>query len=212
MGSSRKVTVGYKYYVGMHMALCHGPIDKLIRIRVGGNKAWVGNHTGGALTIDKPGLFGGEKREGGVSGQVDIEMGAPTQGQNSYLASKLGADLLPAFRGVCCAVLRQVYIGLNPYLKDWAWFCQRVFVRSGGAEQWYPAKAAINSYGVEDHVLPVYEEKTAFLSNYTIAVPIGSLPDVYYVDGFGITHDPTKQKAGVAWAVWNGSIGDWTVG
>jgi hypothetical protein len=152
-GSSKKVTVGYKYFVGMHMALCHGPVDKLVRIMVGGKKAWVGENTGGALTIDKPDLFGGEKREGGVTGQVDIEMGGPTQGQNSYLAAKLGADLLPAFRGACCAVLRQVYIGLNPYLKDWSWLVQRIHTRKNGEVQWYDAKAEIGYY-FEDDIVP----------------------------------------------------------
>lgn len=149
-GSSKKVTVGYKYYVGMHMALCHGPVDKLVRIRVGGKKAWVGENGGGALSINKPDLFGGEKREGGVSGQVDIEMGGPSQGQNSYLAAKLGADLLPAFRGVCCAVLRQVYIGLNPYMKDWGWLLQRIHKRQNGQPQWYDEKAEIGYYFVDD--------------------------------------------------------------
>ncbi len=142
-GSSKKVTVGYKYYVGIHMALCHGPADKLVRIRVGGKTTWAGNHTGGPLTINKPDLFGGENREGGVSGQIDIEMGAPTQDQNSYLAAKLGASLLPAFRGVCCAVLRQVYIGLNPYIKDWGWLLQRVNVKANGEPQWYDYRAMI---------------------------------------------------------------------
>jgi len=142
-GSSKKVTVGYKYYVGMHMALCHGPVDKLVRIRVGGKDAWIGTNTGGALTVNKPDLFGGEKREGGVSGQVDIELGGPTQGQNSYLATRLGAALLPAFRGVCCAVLRQVYVGLNPYLKDWGWLVQRIHKTKNGETQWYDIKSEI---------------------------------------------------------------------
>lgn len=149
-GSSKKVTVGYKYYVGMHMALCHGPVDKLVRIRVGGKKAWVGENGGGALSINKPDLFGGEKREGGVSGQVDIEMGGPAQGQNGYLATKLGSSLLPAFRGVCCAVLRQVYIGLNPYMKDWGWLLQRIHKRQNGQPQWYDEKAEIGYYFVDD--------------------------------------------------------------
>ncbi|MDO9584738.1 MAG: phage tail protein [Desulfomicrobium sp.] len=142
-GGSKKVTVGYKYYVGMHMALCHGPVDKLVRIRVGGKDAWIGTNTGGALTINKPDLFGGEKREGGVSGQVDIELGGTSQGQNSYLASKLGSSLLPAFRGVCCAVLRQVYVGLNPYLKDWGWLVQRIHKTKNGETQWYDIKSEI---------------------------------------------------------------------
>lgn len=205
-GSSKKVTAGYKYYVGMHKALCHGPVDKLVRIRVGGNQAWVGDNKGGALYIDKAGLFGGEKREGGVSGQVDIEMGAPDQGQNSYLASRLGASLLPAFRGVCCAVLRQVYIGLNPYLKDWGWMVQRVLTRSNGAEQWYKSKAAIgHGHTFTDVVPPWREEVVDSLSSYTLTIPQGSLPGVFTVMN-GVRHDPTKQAQGVAWAVWNGSI------
>ncbi|NLW82311.1 MAG: VWA domain-containing protein [Desulfovibrionales bacterium] len=142
-GSSKKVTVGYKYYVGMHQALCHGPIDKISRIKVGGKSVWEGYRSGGSIFIDSANVFGGEKREGGVSGQVDIETGAPTQGVNSYLASKLGSSLLPAFRGVCCAVLRQVYVGLNPYLKDWAWRLQRIHVRSNGQPQWYNSRAEI---------------------------------------------------------------------
>lgn len=31
--SSDKVTTGYRYYVGMQLALCHGPIDELIEVR-----------------------------------------------------------------------------------------------------------------------------------------------------------------------------------
>jgi len=166
-GSSKKVTVGYKYYVGMHMALCHGPVDHLVRINVGGKRAWVGKHTGGALTVDKPDLFGGEKREGGVSGQIDIEMGAPDQGQNSYLAAKLGSSLLPAFRGVCCAVLRQVYVGLNPYLKDWGWLMQRIHTRMNGEAQWYDEKAQIGSY-YEDEFIP------AVPLEYKMLVPVQS--------------------------------------
>lgn len=142
-GSSKKVTVGYKYYVGMHQALCHGPIDKISRIKVGGKSVWEGYRSGGSIFIDSAKIFGGEKREGGVSGHVDIETGAPTQGVNSYLAAKLGSSLLPAFRGVCCAVLRQVYVGLNPYLKDWAWSLQRIHVRSNGQSQWYNSRAEI---------------------------------------------------------------------
>ena len=142
-GSSKKVTVGYRYFVGIHMALCHGPVDSLKRVLVGGKLAWLGTMSGGRLNINAKELFGGEKREGGVSGAIDIEMGKPTQGQNDYLSSKLGSTNLPSFRGVCCAVLRQVYIGLNPYLKDWSWRLQRVHTRQNGIEQWYDQKSAI---------------------------------------------------------------------
>lgn len=141
-GSSSSQTVGYKYYLGMHLALHHGPADKLVRVQADKKDAWVGACTGGQITIAKEKLFGGEKREGGVSGTVDIEMGAPDQGQNSYLAAKLGA-LVPNFRGVCAAVLRQCYVGMNPYLKAWSFRLQRVHLRNGGIEQWYDTKAEI---------------------------------------------------------------------
>lgn len=141
-GSSKKVTVGYKYYLGMHMILCHGPADKLLNITVDGRKAWGGSSTGGAINISAEDLFGGEKREGGVSGRIDLEMGLPTQGRNPYLQAQLGADI-PAYRGVVGVVLRQCYLGLNPYLKKWAFRLTRVYKRAGGKDQWYPEKAAI---------------------------------------------------------------------
>ena len=145
-GSSKKVTVGYKYYLGMHMIWCHGPVDKLLRIRVDKRDAWVGTHLGGPLAINAEGLFGGESREGGVSGLVDLEMGPPNQSRNSYLISKLGADV-PAFRGVVGTVLRHCYLGVNPYLKKWEARFQRIHVRQDGLDQWYDSKAAIASFG-----------------------------------------------------------------
>lgn len=141
-GSSKKVTVGYKYYLGMHMILCHGPVDKLIRIFVDKRAAWSGASTGGQLNINADNLFGGESREGGVSGTVDFETGGPSQTKNSYLQSKLGADV-PAFRGVVGLVLRQCYLGINPYLKAWSARVQRIHVRQNGIPQWYDEKAEI---------------------------------------------------------------------
>jgi hypothetical protein len=144
-GKSKKVTVGYRYYLGMHMVWCHGPVDKLLRIRVDKRDAWKGTHLGGPLTINAKNLFGGESREGGISGTVDLEMGLPTQPRNSYLQSQLGS-VIPAFRGVVGMVLRQCYLGTNPYLKKWDARFQRIHVRQDGQPQWYDAKAAVESY------------------------------------------------------------------
>lgn len=144
-GSSKKVTVGYKYYIGMHMILCHGPVDRITRIRVDGRDAWVGENSGGGIYINKPSLFGGESREGGVQGTVDFETGGPEQGVNSYLSARL-QKLVPSFRGVVGVVLRQVYIGVNPYLKKWAFRVQRIHVRQDGRAQWQPEIAEIAQY------------------------------------------------------------------
>lgn len=141
-GSSKKVTVGYKYYLGMHLILVHGPADKLLNITVDGRRAWAGENTGGRINVEAANLFGGENREGGVSGAVDLEMGLPAQGRNDYLQSQLGSDI-PAYRGVVGAVLRQCYLGLNPYLKKWAFRLSRIHKRTGGLAQWYDEKAEI---------------------------------------------------------------------
>ncbi len=128
----------------MHMLLCHGPVDKITQINVDGKRAWSGGHGGGRLHISASNLFGGEKREGGVSGSVDILMGHPNQPKNDYLKARLGSKI-PAFRGVVSAILRQVYIGMNPYLKRWAFRVQRIHVRDDGRPQWYNDKAEIGS-------------------------------------------------------------------
>lgn len=88
------------------------------------------------VLINQPNLFGGQEREGGVIGTIDFYKGTLTQTANAYLQSVLGVDL-PAYRGVCHAVLRGgprggvgfggglplpqltsgMYLGTSPYLK-----------------------------------------------------------------------------------------------
>jgi Putative phage tail protein len=146
VGSSKKQTVGYKYYLGMHMVLSHGPADALYQIKVDDREAWKGNEDGGQITIDAPGLFGGESREGGVSGLVDVEMGGPTQVANDYLSGLL--DDVTGHRGVVGLILRKCYLGMNPYLKRWSALLQRIYLAQDGDDQWYAAKAGIPSGNV----------------------------------------------------------------
>lgn len=162
-GSSKKQTVGYKYYLGLHMILCHGPVDKIVRIRVDEKDAWLGNRKSGAIMINKPDLFGGESREGGIQGQLDFEPGEPTQVTNPYLQTVLGG-LVPAFRGVCGVVLRRMYVGMNPYLKKWDFRVSRVMVRQDGIPQWYSSTAAIptaRAFGVRQRILFCLDTSTS---------------------------------------------------
>lgn len=147
-GGSKEQTVGYRYYMGAHMILCHGPVDAITEIQVGERQAWQGRQTGsGQLNIYKPGLFGGEKREGGISGALDIAAGEKTQPANDYLARQLGRPQ-PAYRGVLGLVLRQMYIAANnPYLKPW-------WVRASRMPKgWYAAKAAIGAAANPAHII-----------------------------------------------------------
>lgn len=181
--SSKKVTVGYKYYVGMHMILHHGTADKLSRIRVEDKDILSSEITiSGSGYIDKPDIFGGESREGGIQGDFDFETGLPTQSVNSYLSSKLG-EYVTAFRGVTAVVLRQMYMGMNPYLKPWAFRAKRIHKRFDNQVQWYDEKAEIiagvqlntTPYASYDFDLDAVEnatisEETALSIGYTITV------------------------------------------
>lgn len=141
-GGSKEQTVGYKIYLGIHAILTHGPVDALLRLQWDARTGWTGNNTGGSITVNQPGLFGDEEREGGVAGTIDFEPGAPDQGRNAYLQGQLGTDI-PAFRGVSGLVYRSFYWGMNPYLKKFSARLQRIHKTTDGAVQWYDEKAEI---------------------------------------------------------------------
>lgn len=117
---SSKVTTGYRYFAGLHLIFCHA-VDVVRQIRVGDATAWEGAVTeNGTITIDKPELFGGDKREGGVSGKVDVCFGAADQPANGYLQGLLGSGI-PAFRGLFGLVARKCMLSANnPYVKEWS--------------------------------------------------------------------------------------------
>lgn len=124
MGKGKKCvtyTVGYRYSLGMHMAICHGPVDAVLGAKTDVYYPWSGEVTESeSIYISRNGLYGGKDREGGVAGQIDIAFGDPDQGANDYLISQLGHPM-PAFRGVLSMIFRQVYLGDSHYLKNWAW-------------------------------------------------------------------------------------------
>jgi len=97
MGKGKEITIGYKYYLGVHFVLCHGPVDALYQITVDDRTAWAGTSTGGVVTVNSPKLFGGEKKEGGIAGTLDFMTGSWTQPQNSYLNRKLGTTITAAY-------------------------------------------------------------------------------------------------------------------
>lgn len=151
-GKNKKVTIGYRYYIGAHMVLCQGHIDHIKRIRVDKRTAWDdGRGEDSAIQVDAEELFGGDEREGGVSGVVSIQTGEPGQQTNSYLAELFSGTStalggLPTYRGVSAVVLEQCYMGNNPYLKPWSFTTQRILKKYDGQEQWYVDKAPIGYF------------------------------------------------------------------
>lgn len=151
MGSSSKQqTVGYRYRMGLHLVLCQGPVDAVQELQIGERTAW-GNADRGPLaqghgltrmSINKPGLFGGDAREGGVVGDIDVLPGYASQGKHDYLMRHLGSAI-PAFRGVLSLVARKIrFAANNPYLKPFAIRLRR-FTAGWYDEPWMESSAEV---------------------------------------------------------------------
>ncbi|WP_338618308.1 phage tail protein [Pigmentiphaga sp. CHJ604] len=187
-----EVTVGYRYYAGMHLALCHGPVDSVNKIVVGERTAWTGPvTTGGPIRIDAPDLFGGDAREGGIVGDVDVLMGDAAQGANGYLAAQLGG-LVPAFRGIVSLVLRQVQLSaMNPYIKPWSVECTRTRAQSDGSPQWYAQTADIGGDMNPAHIVRECLTDRVWGRGYSPAElddgAFRAAADRLYQEGFGLS-------------------------
>jgi len=98
------------------------------------------------IAINQPSLFGGDEREGGIAGTIDLYRGTLTQDPNAYLEAVLGVSL-PGYRGVCYAVCRGglnlgaarsiligpsaaqvrsgMYVGTSPFIKNISFVLRR---------------------------------------------------------------------------------------
>lgn len=214
MGKGKKFVSGYWYKLGMHLGICHGPIDEISEIRVGGRTAWAGAVTTSTqIVIDALNLFGGKKREGGVQGTLDVMMGAADQMPNDYLAIAQAAGmgdtaLQPAYRGILSLVWRNGIVSANnPYVKPWSFRCKRITAGWDGAV-WYPAKAAVDVSEVGTGVLfganpahIIYECLTN--SVWGLGYPAGTIDldsfttaaDTFYAESFGLCMQWQRQES-----------------
>lgn len=116
-------TIGYWYDLDLLATLCHGKVDadtdfELTELRFGDRTAWQGLVTqSGTISVYKSELFGGETREGGVNGQIDIMMGTLTQPVNEFLGTSVRLSGItgdvPAYRGEMNLFFRGV-TAVNP--------------------------------------------------------------------------------------------------
>jgi len=149
MGKAKKVTVGYKYYMGLHMGIGRGPVDELCEISVGDRQAWQGSATGNQqIRINRPDLFGGTKAEGGIDGTFDLMMGGAGQTMSQKLRDMLTGPQ-PQFRGVVSAFFDGMICAMNPYPKPWKFRVRRIKTGWDGPT-WYPEKAGIDVMGYYD--------------------------------------------------------------
>lgn len=155
-GKGRKSqTIGYRYFMTIHMGIARGPIDEVTEIKVGDKTAWPISEGKGGQTrlqlahlisrlsfgsifesilrplfaepeltdtgtsrIDAGDLFGGDKKEGGVSGSLTAQMGKPDQIFPQWVKDLMGGNV-PDFRGVTTLVFDGMICAMNPYPKAW---------------------------------------------------------------------------------------------
>lgn len=153
---AKKQTIGYRYFMSLHMGIGRGPVNELVEIRVGDKTAYGEgvdlSSTGQMILINKPELFGGEKKEGGIKGPCYVYNGSRTQnlqpatatalGTLPSIASSLGGDV-PSFRGVVTLWFDGLVCAMNPYPKEWSFRVRRHTAGWFDDITWYPEKAEI---------------------------------------------------------------------
>lgn len=146
MGSKSKAqTVGFRYSFDLHFAIGKA-IDELMAIRASGKTAWQGSVTSSqTIYIDAPDLFGGDKGEGGIQGNLDVMFGDEGQVVNPRLAAALGG-LVPAFRGFVGGFFSGLVTSINPYPKPWE-FLRRRALNGWDGPVWYPETCVISLAG-----------------------------------------------------------------
>ena len=197
-------TVGYRYSLGCHFVLCHGPCNTLNAIEVDERSAYGFPTAGGQILINKPDLFGGSSAsgsssggEGGIQGFVSVKMGFPTESPNIYLVARLGIEV-PAYRRVVSVILERLYIGTTPYLKPWRFQIGRSTVTSGGATIWYSGKATLLNGMNPAHI--IYECLTdpewgcGLPADLVDEANFEAVADVLYAEAFGLNLQWTQQE------------------
>lgn len=153
---AKKQTIGYRYFFSLHMGIGRGPVNQIAEIRVGDVPAYETpvniRDSGQLIIINRPDLFGGEKKEGGIQGPCYIYNGARDQSLQPALSSsvgtlpsieaQLGGDV-PSFRGVVTLWFDGLVAAMNPYPKEWSFRVRRWDAGWWNDDPWYPAKARI---------------------------------------------------------------------
>jgi hypothetical protein len=150
MGGSKSQTVGYTYFKGF-MAVIGNRIEQLLDINPD-KKGWIMTadqkeilKAGQAsVGINLPNLFGGDKKEGGWVGAIDVYVGRDEQSQNAYLANQIDEDVSAypnlsylVFRGQDSLDKGFQLVSMSGMMKEFMLWVKRTRVKNDGSRQWY---------------------------------------------------------------------------
>lgn len=109
----------YDYLYSLDYGLCHGPIDSINQVWIKDKPIFCGMvHERRNLCIELPELFGGDSKEGGVRGVLEVYMGEDDQTASAELAAReeLTSSTFPGYRGLAHLFFR----GYNGAGFQWA--------------------------------------------------------------------------------------------
>lgn len=142
-GKSKAQTIGFWYRILLHLGIGRGELDAFLELRGGDKTAWIGEQTGnGTLLVNARNLWGGEKAEGGIYGQLEVLLGGPSQSQSALLTSNAMGQQ-SHYRGRAAIAFVGDWGAFNPYPKPASMRVRRILKGWDGDAPWYPAKAAI---------------------------------------------------------------------
>jgi len=127
MFSGKRVTTGYKYYLGFQLCLCRGPIDSIKKVWIKEKLVFNGTATS-VISINQPNLFGGDSLGyGGVIGTLRIHLGTQSQAANSYLSTyQQVGGVTPRYLGTAYVVFEHGYLGNATNIDPWKFEVQRI--------------------------------------------------------------------------------------
>lgn len=162
-----------KYWLGVHLALCHGRLDSFNNVYIGESLSGyirepvTADVSGGVWAVDPTQYDGAGAIPTGsqIAAWLNPQMGMPnptdsvdagtdanTSGIAAFINKAMGVIPGPKYYGVAMLGCSQGYVGTSPVLPNWACEAQRIHYRNGGSSvQWYNAKAEIRlGYSRED--------------------------------------------------------------
>ena len=158
------------YLLSIHFGVCH-QADSIERVTVNDKVIFEGRvETNQSIEINKPDIFGGNKKEGGVRGLIQVLMGGVGQLLPGELAAKLGGspDTVPGYRGITSLFFTG---GGSESGAGFMWTSNTPYLRAVDAtvrrapKGFYPEKALIGSEPDNSVRAPLqYSRDTAFTS------------------------------------------------
>lgn len=127
MKKTKSVVTGYRYFVGMQIGLCRGPIDNVRKVWVKEKLIFNGSATS-SITINQPNLFGGDLGHGGLIGTLRIRLGTLVQSAVTYLTNQgltIGGTA-PTYPGTAYLVWEAGEIGQTTSLDPWKFEVRRI--------------------------------------------------------------------------------------